>query len=96
MNQKTKIKIGLIGCGHLGRIHVQQMINNPLIDLIGVFDIQTIQAEKLSHEFNIKVFSSVDNLIDESEAIDIVTPTNFHFYYAEKAIKKFKQPVYRM
>ena len=90
MNQKTKIKIGLIGCGHLGRIHVQQMINNPIIELIGIYDIQTINAEKLSQEFNVKIYSSVDNLIDESEAIDIVTPTNFHFYYAEKAIKKFK------
>lgn len=90
MNTTKKLKIGLIGLGHLGKIHLQQLRTIPIIEITGVYDIDVDLANTIGASFNIPVFDNIDDLIDQSDAIDIVTPTTFHFHYAERAIKKFK------
>ena len=90
MNTTKKLKIGLIGLGHLGKIHLQQLSTIPIVEITGVYDINTELANSIGASFNVPVFDNIEELIDQSDAIDIVTPTNFHFHYAERAIKKFK------
>jgi predicted dehydrogenase len=85
------IKIGVIGTGHLGKIHIKCILElKDKYELVGIFDLNTEQAEKIALEVGVKKFDNVDTLIDTCDALDIVTPTLFHFEYAEKCIKKSK------
>jgi len=84
------IKIGVLGAGHLGKIHIKLIKEIAEYDLIGFYDPIEDTRKAVSKEFGIKAFESMDELIDQCEAIDIVTPTITHYDCASKAIKKTK------
>jgi predicted dehydrogenase len=84
-------KIGLFGVGHLGKIHAR-LINelNDKYNFIGFFDPNDENAKQVQSLLNLKRFSTIDELIDAVDSIDIVTPTLSHFDIASKAIRKGK------
>lgn len=84
------VKIGLLGAGHLGKIHLKLLKEIPLFDVIGFYDANAENAAKVEAEFGVKAFNSIAELIDACEAIDVVTPTSTHFDCAKEAIKKHK------
>lgn len=81
------LKIGVIGAGHLGKIHLRLIKEIPDLLLVGFYDANPAVAETVSREFDIKAYNSVDELIKDCEAIDIVTPTVYHYENAVKALK---------
>jgi len=85
-----KLKIGVIGCGHLGRWHVKMHTMIEHSSLIGIHDINTKQAETVAAEFNVKVFKKMDKLIAKADALIIVTSTPFHYEVAKKCLLKGK------
>ncbi len=84
------LKIGLIGAGHLGKIHLKLLKDIEEANLIGFYDIDRENAKQVEKEFGVKNFETPENLIDQCDAIDIVTPTTTHYEIAKKAIKKQK------
>ncbi len=84
------LKAGVLGAGHLGKIHLRLLQESDQYELVGFFDPFTENAKKVAKEFGYKLFDSVDELIDAVDMVDIVTPTLSHFECAEKAIKKGK------
>ena len=86
MNQK--LKIGVLGAGHLGKIHLRLIQESSAYELVGFYDSQPQIAAKISREFGYRSFSEVDSLLDEVDVIDIVTPTISHFELGKKALEK--------
>jgi predicted dehydrogenase len=84
------IKIGVIGAGHLGKIHLKCIRQIPEFTLVGFYDKDENIAREVAQEFGIPAFGSIDELIAASEAIDIVTPTLAHFEHASRALKQFR------
>ena len=84
------MKIGILGVGHLGKIHVKLLKEIPEIELVGFYDINLETANYVSHTFGIRSYSSMESLIADVDAIDIVTPTPTHFYCAKAAVKAGK------
>src|SRR6476661_2436770 len=84
------LKIGLFGTGHLGKFHLNNWKEIPGIEITGFFDPNDETAEVITATYGIKRFTEEDALIDACDAIDVVTPTQFHYYICEKAIKKGK------
>jgi len=84
------LKIGVIGAGHLGKIHIKCIKEIPEFELIGFFDTDTKNAHSVSKEFGIRNFDSIDELINEAEVVDIVTPTIAHYELAARALKQFR------
>ena len=87
---QKKVKIGVIGAGHLGKHHIKHLSNHSLVELVGFFDIDKENAASVSQTFNIKNFDNEDDLIDLVEAISIITPTETHYDIAVKCLKKKK------
>ena len=87
---QKKVKIGVIGAGHLGKHHIKHLSNHSLVELVGFFDIDKENAASVSQTFNIKNFDNEDDLIDLVEAISIITPTETHYNIAVKCLKKKK------
>ena len=84
------LKIGVIGAGHLGKIHLRLLKEIQSVELIGFYDHSPEHSQAVSSELGIRAFSSAEELIDQADAIDIVTPTLAHFDYAVKALRKSK------
>ena len=84
------IKIGVIGAGHLGKIHLKLLNSSKKFDLIGFYDIDKESSEELSKKEGYKYFSNLDNLLSNVDAIDIVSPTTTHFEIAKNVILKNK------
>lgn len=85
-----KLRIGILGAGHLGKFHIQQSKEIEGLELIGFYDPDPEKVILAEKEFNIKGFSSMDDLIDQVDIVDVVTPTLSHYDCASRALRKFK------
>lgn len=84
------IRIGVIGAGHLGKIHIKCINAIPEYTLAGFYDTDKTNALAVANEFGIRYFESIDELITEVDVVDIVTPTIAHFEHAARALKNFR------
>ena len=80
------LKVGVIGAGHLGKIHLRLLQESSKYELVGFFDADRELANSVEKEFGYKSFKSEEELIASVEVIDVVTPTITHFGVAKKAI----------
>ncbi|HCE55313.1 MAG TPA: oxidoreductase [Lutibacter sp.] len=84
------LKAGVLGAGHLGKIHLKLINQSDKYELAGFFDPIKENAEKVEKELGYKSFDSIQELIDAVDVVDIVTPTLSHFDCAKEAIEKGK------
>ena len=84
------LKIGVLGVGHLGKVHINCISEIKDLDLIGFYDPDNDIADAVAKDFKIKKYDSISSLIDDADIIDIVTPTVSHYKCATEAIKKQK------
>jgi len=84
------LKIGVFGVGHLGKFHLNNWKEIPGIEIVGFFDPHDETAEAVESKYQLKRFTDADELIEVSDAIDVVAPTDHHFECCSKAIRKGK------
>ncbi|NCD43527.1 MAG: Gfo/Idh/MocA family oxidoreductase [Bacteroidia bacterium] len=84
------LKIGVLGAGHLGKIHLNCIRSISGYDLVGFYDADPLTAHAVQEEYSIKAFEAIDQLLDAVDVVDIVTPTVSHFDCASKAIRRSK------
>lgn len=82
------LKIGVLGAGHLGKIHLNCLAELDKYNLVGFYDPNEQTSVRVAKEFNIKRFDSVQQLIEAVDVVDIVTPTVSHFECASEALRK--------
>jgi predicted dehydrogenase len=83
----NNLKIGVLGAGHLGKIHLKLLSETEGYDLVGFYDPDPEQVEYAKQEFGIEAFNGVDELIDAVDVVDVVTPTLSHYDCASKALR---------
>lgn len=83
------IKVGVIGAGHLGKIHLN-ILSKSDFNLIGFHDTDVVNSEKLASEKGYVFFKEIDSLINLIDAAVIVSPTTTHFEIAKKCINNGK------
>ncbi|MBL4604666.1 MAG: Gfo/Idh/MocA family oxidoreductase [Flavobacteriaceae bacterium] len=81
------LKVGVLGAGHLGKIHLKLLQQSERYDLIGFYDPSQENAKNVAEEFGYHAFDSVEELIKAVDVVDIVTPTLSHFDCAKLAIE---------
>ena len=84
------LKAGVLGAGHLGKIHLKLLKQSENFELVGFHDADTANARKVEAEFGYRFFETMEALIDAVDMVDIVTPTLSHYECAKKAIAKGK------
>ena len=82
-----KLRIGVLGAGYLGKIHLSLLKESKHFDLVGFYDTKTQIAAKISREFGYQSFSDINQLLQVVDVVDIVTPTHTHFELAKKALQ---------
>jgi len=92
--KRTVIKLGLVGLGHLGKIHLKNLLElSHLFEVKAVFDEDNSIRHEISNLHNVPQVGSYQDLLALCEAIIIVTPTVSHFELAVEAIKR-RLPVF--
>ncbi len=82
------IKVGLVGAGHLGKIHLKLLNQSEKYQLVGFHDKDIENAKRIEEEFGYKFYENLDELLEKIEMLDIVTPTFYHHHYAKIAIER--------
>jgi predicted dehydrogenase len=84
------LKVGVLGAGHLGRIHLKLLQQSEKYELVGFYDPDIANGQRVAEEFKYRYFDQLDALMDAVDVVDIVTPTLSHYNCAIKAITKGK------
>ena len=80
------IKVGVIGAGHLGKIHLN-ILSTSDFDLVGFYDTDVSNSQKLALEKDYVFFKELHTLLNSIDAAIIVSPTTTHFEIAKKCIE---------
>ncbi len=83
-----KLSVGVIGVGHLGKLHTKMFKQIENCALVGVFDANPEQAKSVAAEFGVSAFNSIDDLLLKVNAVSIATTTSAHFEVAKKCLEK--------
>ena len=73
-----RLKVAVVGVGHLGKEHARVYAELPGVELYGVVDIQSKQAEKIAQQYNTRYFTNYKEVIDKVEAVSIAVPPQAH------------------
>lgn len=84
----SKLKVGVIGTGHLGKIHTKLFNEVETAELVGVYDIDESKADAVAKEFNTKAFRNTDELLSQIDGVSIVATTSAHYELVKKAFEK--------
>ena len=84
------LKIGVLGAGHLGKIHLKCIRQSGKYNLMGFYDTDKDTAKTVSEEFSVPCFYDMQALIEAVDVVDIVTPTTYHFKCIKAALEQHK------
>ena len=84
------LKIGIFGVGHLGKFHISNWKEIAGAEIIGFYDPNDEAAAAVAEKFGLKRFTDMELLMDEIDAADVITPTQFHVPVCELALRKSK------
>ncbi len=88
MKDKSRIKVGVAGVGHMGRYHVNLLTKIVPNDNVFVYDIDKERCSKIAIEYDVVNTSSYEELLEKVDAVVIVVPTFLHYEYTMKALQK--------
>jgi predicted dehydrogenase len=83
-----KVKIGVVGTGHLGNLHTKMLAQISNVDLVGVFDADAAKAQKVASEHGTKAYASLEELLRDIQAVSIATSTTTHYDVACQALER--------
>jgi len=85
-----KIKLGVIGVGHLGQYHVKNLVTLSDVELVGIVDTNSQRAQEIAHRYNVPVYPDYHDLVGKVDGVTIVVPTIYHHevgkFFLEKGI----------
>ena len=80
------LRAGLVGAGHLGKIHLKLLEQSEKYSLVGFHDADPHVGKAIEKELGYRYFEDFNSLLEQIDMLDIVTPTLYHYDYALKAI----------
>lgn len=85
-----RVKLGVIGTGHMGQYHVNVAKTLNDANLVGIYDSDLERAKQIAEKHKTLAFSTIDELISKTDAVVIAVPTFLHHEIAKKALEANK------
>jgi predicted dehydrogenase len=83
-----RVRVAVVGVGHLGKEHARILAGLPNVDLVGVADANLDQAQSVARRFNTQAFQEYWPLLNLVDAACIVVPTTYHLVVAREFLKR--------
>jgi predicted dehydrogenase len=74
----SRLRVGVVGVGHLGKEHARILAGLPDVELVGVVDPNGAQAETIAQRCGTLAFVNHRELLTRVDAAVIVVPTTYH------------------
>jgi predicted dehydrogenase len=84
----SRLRMAVIGVGHLGQHHARVLAGLPEVELVGVVDSNPQQAREVAERLGTHAYDQFEPLLDQIDAATIVTPTVFHHQVAAAFLKR--------
>jgi predicted dehydrogenase len=84
---KARLPVGVIGVGALGQHHARHLARLEDVRLVGVFDADRTRALKIATEQRTTAFESVDDLLEQVQAVTVAVPTPAHAEVGLRALE---------
>lgn len=86
------IKVGIIGCGKIAQVrHIPEYFSNPDCQIIGLYDVNQKNADRLAEKYQIRSYGSIEQLLgDEIDAVSVCTSNSTHAEMSVKALRAGK------
>jgi predicted dehydrogenase len=84
------MRVGVIGVGTMGKNHVRIYSELKSVDSLGVYDVNAEAARAIGRKHGADVYGSIGELLDNSDAVSVVVPTQFHFKVVSEVFSKKK------
>ncbi|MGD0766927.1 MAG: Gfo/Idh/MocA family oxidoreductase [Tepidisphaeraceae bacterium] len=82
------LRVGVIGCGRMGRLHARVYSQMGQVKLMGVFDVAADTAAAVADEFAVPARKSLEELLANVDAVTIAAPTKSHLSIAQECLKR--------
>ena len=82
-----RLRVGVIGVGHLGSLHAKMYAEIPSAEFIGVMDTDAARADAIARDLHVASFRTPEELLGRVSAVSIAAPTSAHFELARRAIQ---------
>lgn len=83
-----RIKTGVIGVGVMGQRHCRVYSNLRRADLVGICDANLEIGNQVAQQYDVPFYSQIDELLEQVDAVSLVTPTPLHFDLAKRCLEK--------
>ena len=80
------MNIGILGAGGFGETHIKILKNIDIFHIQGFYDPDESRAKEIENKFQIKSYKNLDHLIQQCDAIDIVSATSSHYKMINKVM----------
>jgi predicted dehydrogenase len=84
----SRVKVGVIGVGHLGEHHTRIYSGLPQAELIGIYDSDLEKAKSKAEKYKTTHFMELDQFLQKVEAVSLVVPTSSHYKVAKKVLER--------
>lgn len=88
MSSGGPVRVGVVGVGYLGALHVEKYRDSDAAQLVGVYDTDAGRSAEIAAKFGTVAFDTLDSLLGAVEAVSVVVPTAAHATVAEAAAAK--------
>ncbi|MBK7981748.1 MAG: Gfo/Idh/MocA family oxidoreductase [Ignavibacteriae bacterium] len=82
------LKVGILGTGHLGKIHTKLIKEVPRAELIGVYDLNYETAKAVANDNKTNCFNNLNEFLSSIDAVSIVATTSAHYELIKNAFEK--------
>jgi predicted dehydrogenase len=82
----AKLKVGVIGVGHLGSLHSKMYAEIGTAEFVGVYDVSPEKRNEIAAKYKVMAFSSIEELLRAVDAVSIATVTMSHFEVAKQVL----------
>ena len=83
----SRLRLAVIGAGHLGRIHTRLASEREDVELVAVVDPIAAARGELARQFQIRGVADVKSIQDSIDAAIIATPTQYHYAVARDLLE---------
>lgn len=82
-----KIKVGVVGVGHLGSIHTKVYSRLDNVKLVGVCDCNIEKSLEIGKKYHTASYSDYEDLFGKVDAVSIAVPTSLHYNVGKDFLK---------
>jgi predicted dehydrogenase len=86
--EKDKVRVCVIGVGHLGEYHLQKYRDRSDVELVGVVDTNPVRADEIKRRYNVRVYENHREILPRVDAVSLAVPTESHFEVAKDILNQ--------